>query len=343
MRPNAPISPLLVGNVALGAGRSLAIRMDQVMPMIEFLFDPVFWATVAMLVGLELALGVDNVVFLSLQLAQLPEHQRAQARRFGLAISVLVQIILLYLMIWMTGVDRVAFTVAGWSPSWSQLAVLAGGSFLIYKGVSELHLYSEGKSRTAPELPGGLIERTFLAVLIQVAAINAVLSVDTIITAVGITRSVGTIVIAILATTAINYFASGFLTSFIARHRSIRALALALLIVVGGSLIAEGLGVAIEPLLLYAVFGGGTAVLAAIKLGEKMQTGQEDVSVTAATRAEPIIEPIVEPEALPADEINAPIEVVALEEPVQPVQKSAPKRRSQRRKASSKVKPAPQE
>lgn len=314
--------------------------------MIEFLLDPAFWATLAILVGLELALGVDNVVFVSLIMARVSEEQRVRARRIGLAVSALVQIVLLFVMLWIVGIDRTAFSMAGWSPSWSELAFLAGGLFLVYKAVSELHFHVEHGARavsvppeTAPELP-------FASAIVQVAAINAVFSVDTIITAVGITRSVEAIVIAILLTTAIIYFSTGPISAFIARHRSVRALALAFLLMIGGSLISEGLGVAPDPALLYSAIGIGALVLAVVKLVEHRGERSSPDIAPPVLREEPVLEPPLEPEEPPEIEPLIEPEIrrdeQALEDPVPPVQKSEPKRRAPRRKRPPKATASPQ-
>lgn len=315
--------------------------------MVEFLLDPAFWSVLAILVGLELVLGVDNVVFVSLITARVPEEQRNRARRIGLAISALVQIALLALMLWIAGIDRVAFTVAGWSPSWSQLAFLAGGLFLVFKAVSELHAHIEhGSLLTAigQQQDGQL---SFAAVIVRVAAINAVFSVDTIITAIGVTRSVEPIVAAILLTTAIIFFAAGRVSRFIAGHRSIRGLALAFLLIIGGTLVCEGLGFAPDRIIIYAAIGLGTFILAVIKLYERWGRGENsDVEVPAA-REEPVLdtptatpdpvassEPVIEPKSVRDED--------ELEVPVPDVQKSEPKRRAPRRKAPRKPKASPQ-
>lgn len=305
--------------------------------MIEFFLDPTVWIAIAMLVGLELALGVDNLIFVSSILAQVPEEQRATARRFSITISVLVQIVLLYLFLEIIGVERTAFSLAGWTPSWSELACLAGGLFLVYKAVSELYLHSEGIERPAGS--NQTIERSFLGGIAQVAALSAVLSVDTVITAVGITRSAWAIVIAILLTSAALYFASGPITAFISKHRSIRVLALAFLLLVGGSIISEGLGAPVGPVLLYSVFAAGAAILLLTKLREHFETGRETTAASADQREEPVLEPITQSIDVAETEITVIDEPVALEETAPPVQQSAPKRRSPRRKSSSRPSP----
>jgi predicted tellurium resistance membrane protein TerC len=302
--------------------------------MIEFFLDPAFWATLAILVGLELALGVDNIVFVSLVMARVPQAQRDRARRIGLAISAIVQILLLFVMLWIAGVERTAFTIAGWSPSWSELAFLAGGVFLIYKAVSELHIHIEHGPRpvTSPPVPD--TELSFAAVIAQVAVINAVFSVDTIITAVGITRSVEVIVIAILLTTVIIYFATGPISAFISRHKSVRGLALAFLLMIGGSLVSEGLGIRPDPVLLYAAIGVGALILAIVKLVERSQIQKIGEPAASQEREEPVLDPVVEAE--PARDEDA------LEEPVPDVQQSTPKRRAPRRKSARKGRASPQ-
>lgn len=302
--------------------------------MIEFLIDPAFWATLAILIGLELALGVDNIVFVSLVMACVPEEQRDRARRIGLAISAAVQIVLLAMMLWIAGVERTAFTLGAWAPSWNELAFLAGGLFLVYKAVSELHIHIEHGPRLPAEPPEPQASLSFAAAIVQVAAINAVFSVDTIVTAVGVTRSPQTIIVAILVTTAIIYFATTPISAFIARHGSVRALALAFLLVIGGSLMAEGLGVAPDPVLLYAVIGVGTLVLGAVKLAAHMGKSPPAAAAMPVERQEPVLEA--------ADEDKSGRDDEALEVPAPIVQESAPKRRAPRRKAARKARASPQ-
>lgn len=301
--------------------------------MIEFFLDPAFWATLAILIGLELALGVDNIVFVSLVLARVPEEQRDRARRIGLAISAIVQIIVLAIMLWIAGIDRTAFTFGPWAPGWNELAFLAGGLFLVYKAVSELHIHIEHGPRLPVELPKTDPDTSFTTAIVQVALINAVFSVDTIITAVGVTRSVEVIVVAILATTAIIYFATAPLSAFIARHKSVRALALAFLLLIGGSLISEGLGVTPDPMLLYAVVGFGTLVLAAVKLSGHLRGRPEPATAVPQERQEPVLE------AAQTDEIARDDE--ALEIPAPIVQESTPKRRPARRKRARRTRASP--
>lgn len=302
--------------------------------MIELFLDPAFWATLAILIGLELALGVDNIVFVSLVMARVPEEQRSRARRIGLAISAVVQIALLAVMLWIASIERTAFTLGAWAPSWNELAFLGGGLFLVYKAVSELHIHIEHGPRPPAEPPERQPAMSFAAAIVQVAVINAVFSVDTIVTAVGITRSAEAIVIAILVTTAIIYFATAPISAFIARHRSVRALALAFLLVIGGSLIAEGLGAAPDPVLLYAVIGVGTLVLGAIKLAGHVGKRPAATVALPEDRQEPVLEAVDEDTSDRDDEaleVSAPI-----------VQESAPKRRAPRRKAARKVRASPQ-
>ncbi len=339
--------------------------------MIELLMEPTFWATLAILVGLELALGVDNVVLVSLIMARVPEAHRKRARQIGLAVSALVQVVLLIVMLWIAGVERTAFTIMGWSPTWSELAFLAGGVFLIYKAVSELHIHIEFGHHPTPPAPESVSELPFAAAIVQVALINAVFSVDTIITAVGVTRSVETIIATILLTTIVIYFATSPISAFIARHRSVRAVALAFLLMIGGSLMSEGLGYSPNPALLYIAIGTGAAVLLLVKLAQRLRRAPDSVSPETVLREEPTIEPVEpaqpvgtepaviaeaepsaniedelaleedEPERAPQEEQPVPDQEV-LEDAAPDVQKSPPKRRAPRRKTARKAKASPQ-
>src|SRR5690606_9612382 len=111
--------------------------------MLDFVFEPAFWASLALLIGMEVALSADNVVFISTVAAKLPEAQRQRILQIGLVAAAIFRLILLAGILWVLGMQRVAFTLAGWSPSWRELILLGGGLFLVYKAVSELHLLVE--------------------------------------------------------------------------------------------------------------------------------------------------------------------------------------------------------
>ncbi|AEQ51430.1 integral membrane protein TerC [Pelagibacterium halotolerans B2] len=238
----------------------------------------------------------------------------------------LVRLALLAILLWLLGLERTAFSFAGWSPTWGQIVLLGGGLFLIYKAVTELHLLVELRAVPTHDPDTGFPDRPALAI-VQLVALSVVFSVDSIVLAVGMTAYVPAMVIAIIAAVVILFFASGSVAAFLARHAAVRAVALSILFVVGTVLMAEGLGMPVLRDYLYIAMGIGVLVLALSKLVHRPSAGQNleptieehgattspVLSVPAAMpieqRAEPSLEPaILVPDAsIEAPAPNAPV------------------------------------
>jgi predicted tellurium resistance membrane protein TerC len=203
----------------------------------EWLLDPHAWLALATLAALEIVLGVDNIIFISILVGRLPEHQRARARTLGLAFAMLTRIGLLLSLAWIMTLTAPLFTVAGKEISGRDLILIGGGLFLLWKSVHEIHDSLEGE-----EAAGGMAPAvsTFGAIIVQIGILDIVFSLDSVITAVGMVDEVSIMIVAIVSAVAVMMFAAGPIGNFVDRHPTIKMLALSFLILVGLALIGEG-------------------------------------------------------------------------------------------------------
>jgi|TARA_A100001391_G_C5072076_1_gene278484 predicted tellurium resistance membrane protein TerC len=260
--------------------------------MLDFVVEPAFWASLVLLIGIEVVLGTENANLIANRAAALPEEQRRRAALLGAGIATIVRLVLLAILLWLLGLDRTAFNLAGWSPNWGQVVLLGGGLFLIYKAVTELHLMVEPYSDPGDAPDAGLSDRPTLAIA-QLVALSVVFSVDSIILAVGMTAYVQAMVIAIIAAVVILFVAAVPIASFIARHAAIRAVALGILFVVGTVLVAEGFGMPVLRDYLYIAMGIGVLVLALSKLIHRPRVaGDLEPSAPTHAPAAPPIAPV---------------------------------------------------
>lgn len=204
----------------------------------EWLSDPAAWSALAALLTLEIVLGVDNVVFISILAAKLPPESQDKARRTGILAAAGMRVLLLLAVGWIIGLETELFEVFDRGFSGKDLVLLAGGLFLIYKATREIHHKLEGEDEHAE----AKVAPTFGAVIAQVMLLDLVFSVDSVITAVGITEYIPVMVIAILGAVVVMLVASRAIYQFVNRHPSVKMLALAFLLLIGMTLIAEGLG-----------------------------------------------------------------------------------------------------
>jgi predicted tellurium resistance membrane protein TerC len=203
----------------------------------EWLLDPQAWIALTTLTLLEIVLGVDNIIFISILCGRLPEHQRAKARTVGLALAMLTRIGLLFSLAWMMTLTEPLFSVLGHAISGRDTILISGGLFLLWKSVHEIHNSLEGsEDGTSPRV----VVATFGSVIAQIAVIDIVFSLDSVITAVGMVDNVTIMVIAIVLAVGVMLFAAGPISEFVDRHPTIKMLALSFLILVGVALIGEG-------------------------------------------------------------------------------------------------------
>ncbi|MCG3188413.1 MAG: hypothetical protein LKCHEGNO_00398 [Burkholderiaceae bacterium] len=206
--------------------------------MAELLIDPQTWIALATLTALELVLGIDNVIFISILVDKLPPAQRESARRIGLAMAMFMRIGLLLVLAWIVGLVAPLFTLFGQEVSGRDLILIVGGLFLIWKSTSEIHQSLEGEEGHA----SSIVKATFAAVIVQIMLIDIVFSLDSIITAVGMVSRVEVMVAAVVASVVLMMWFAGPIGRFVSNHPTIKMLALSFLVVIGVVLIAEGFG-----------------------------------------------------------------------------------------------------
>lgn len=204
--------------------------------MLELLTDPQAWIAFATLTTLELVLGIDNIIFISILVDKLPVEQRVLARRLGLFMAMFMRIGLLLVLSWIIGLVAPLFSVLGQEISGRDLILIAGGLFLIWKSTGEIHQSLEGEEGHA----SGTVQATFTAVILQIMVVDLVFSLDSIITAVGMVDELAVMIAAVIASVALMMVFAGAIGRFVSEHPSIKMLALSFLVVVGVVLIAEG-------------------------------------------------------------------------------------------------------
>ena len=204
--------------------------------MLELLTDPQAWIALATLTALELVLGIDNIVFISILVDKLPAEQQRKARMIGLFLAMFMRIGLLLILSWIVGLVAPLFSVLGRDISGRDLILIAGGLFLIYKATGEIHQSLEGEEGHA----SSAVKATFTAVILQIMVVDMVFSLDSIITAVGMVDEVQVMIAAVIASVALMMLFAGAIGRFVSDHPTIKMLALSFLVVVGVVLIAEG-------------------------------------------------------------------------------------------------------
>ena len=207
--------------------------------MMELLTNPQAWIAFATLTLLELVLGIDNIIFISILVDKLPKAKRDFARRLGLFMAMFMRIGLLLVLAWIVGLVAPLFTVLGQDISGRDLILIAGGLFLIYKSTGEIHQSLEGD-----EEHGGMnkVGATLMSVIVQIMIIDLVFSLDSIITAVGMVDDVRVMIAAVVASVALMMLFAAPIGRFVSDHPTIKMLALSFLVVVGVVLVAEGFG-----------------------------------------------------------------------------------------------------
>jgi predicted tellurium resistance membrane protein TerC len=203
-----------------------------------FLFSAESWAALLTLTVLEIVLGIDNIVFISILAGKLPSERRRRARTLGLALAMGTRILLLLSLTWIMRLTRPLFTVGPQEISGRDLILLLGGMFLLWKSTHEIHERLEGTAEVVHQ--AGLKANTMTSVLTQIALLDIVFSLDSVITAVGMAKEVAVMIAAIVISVGIMMWASGPLGDFVERHPTIKMLALSFLLLIGMALVAEG-------------------------------------------------------------------------------------------------------
>lgn len=215
----------------------------------QLLADPTAWAALGALIVMEVVLGIDNLIFISILTNKLPEAQRERARRIGIAAALLLRLGFLSTVFVIVQLVEPVITVFGRGLSWRDMILIAGGLFLVWKATKEIHHNVDPDPGAAAS---GLAQASFAAVIGQIIVLDAVFSIDSIITAVGMTDHIPIMVLAILVTVAVMLFAATPLAAFINANPSVIMLALGFLLMIGMTLIAEGAGFKIPKGFVYA-------------------------------------------------------------------------------------------
>lgn len=208
-------------------------------PIFDWIGDPSAWVALVTLIVLEIVLGIDNVIFISLLVQRLGKEAAKRARQIGLSLALIFRIALLFLLTWIIALKEPVFTLFTRGFSWRDIVLFSGGVFLIVKATQELHSAVEGSAEESkPTVASG----AFWTIIVQIILIDMVFSVDSIITAIGLADDIEIMVIAVLIAIVVMYLASGWIADFISRHPTTKVLALAFLLLIGVALVADGLG-----------------------------------------------------------------------------------------------------
>ena len=217
--------------------------------MMELIADPSAWIALLSLSALEIVLGIDNIIFISILVGRLPEAQRGRARVLGLAVAMISRIALLFSIVWLTRMTKPLVQIFNDTFSGRDIILIAGGLFLLVKSVLEVHHTMEG----AADPRKSRLFSSFVVIIVQIAVIDIVFSLDSVFTAVGLARAdqVPVMVIAIVISVLVMMFVSRAISEFVDAHPTVKILALAFLVLVGVALIADGTGTHIPKGYLY--------------------------------------------------------------------------------------------
>jgi predicted tellurium resistance membrane protein TerC len=203
----------------------------------EWLADPRVWIAFFTLVALELVLGVDNVIFITILSAKLPEHQQSRARRTGIGLAVISRVLLLFSLSWIIGLSTPLFTVFGFEVTGRDIILVLGGLFLVGKATLEIHQKLEGEEGHA----SAKVKATFASVILQVLLLDVVFSLDSVITAVGMVDQLEIMIAAVLIAAIVMIIAANPIGDFVQQRPTVKMLALAFLLLIGFTLIVEGI------------------------------------------------------------------------------------------------------
>ena len=204
--------------------------------MMDLLTSPEAWAALLTLTALEIVLGIDNVIFLSVIVSRIPEAQARRARQIGLALALVFRIVLLSLLVWLIGLTQDILTVRGIAFSWRDIILIGGGLFLIGKATHEIHAEVEAEEESG-DAPGA---SAFFWVIVQIIVIDIIFSLDSIITAIGMAQDLEIMITAVIIAIVIMYVSAGPVARFVAQHPTTKMLALAFLVLIGVALVADG-------------------------------------------------------------------------------------------------------
>lgn len=248
--------------------------------------DPTAWVALLTLMVLEIVLGIDNLIFISILTNRLPEHQRRKARRLGIGAALIMRLALLATISWIVGLTAPAFTILGNEFSWRDIILIAGGLFLVWKATKEIH-HSVDHEDGKDNLVGETLQLTLGAAIFQILLLDLVFSVDSIITAVGMTEHIAIMYIAVIVAVTVMLLAVNPLSAFIEKNPTIVMLALGFLLMIGMTLIADGMGYKVPKGYIYAAMGFSALVEGLNMLGRSRKARRAKIAAGAGAPNHP--------------------------------------------------------
>lgn len=251
--------------------------------LITLFQDPAVWVALLTLIVMEVVLGIDNLLFISILTNKLPENQRARARRIGIGLALVLRLVLLSAVAWIVQLTTPIFTLFDHGFSWKDLILIGGGTFLIWKATKEIH-HTVDPEPTPDMFDSQAVSLTFTAAISQILLLDLVFSIDSIITAVGMTPHVPIMVIAVIVAVTVMLLAANPLARFIELNPTIVMLALGFLLMIGMTLVAEGFGVHVPKGYIYAAMAFSAAIEGLNMLSRKSKRKKREA--LAAARAD---------------------------------------------------------
>lgn len=225
--------------------------------MMELLTSPEAWAALVTLTALEIVLGIDNVIFLSVIVSRIPPEQAERARKIGLALALIFRLALLSILVWLIGLTQPVLTFGKLVLSWRDIILIVGGLFLIAKATHEIHAEVEARDGNQAEKS---TPSAFFWVIVQIIVIDLVFSVDSIITAIGMVQDIEIMVAAVIIAVGVMYLSAGPVAAFVKEHPTTKMLALAFLVLIGVALVADGFHYHIPRSFIYVAIAFSAAV-----------------------------------------------------------------------------------
>jgi predicted tellurium resistance membrane protein TerC len=242
----------------------------------DWLSDPQIWASLLTLTALEIVLGIDNLVFITILAGRLPAERQNAARQTGLALALITRLALLASIAWIVGLTQPLFELFGHPLSWRDIILISGGLFLLYKGTREIHHRLEGDA-SHDETPRAAA--SFASVIFQIVLLDIVFSLDSVITAVGMANEFWVMATAVVIAVIIMLVASGPVSGFVNRHPTVKMLALSFLLLIGMTLVADGAGFHVPKGYIYAAISFSVMVEALNQLAARRRRRRVSVQV----------------------------------------------------------------
>jgi predicted tellurium resistance membrane protein TerC len=248
--------------------------------LVTLFSDPAAWVALVTLIVMEVVLGIDNLIFISILTNKLPEHQQAKARRLGIGLALIMRLGLLGTIAFIVQLTQPLFTAFGHGFSWRDLILVAGGLFLVWKATKEIH-HNVDPDHGPDMFDRGAVQMSFASAIFQILLLDLVFSLDSIITAVGMTDDVPIMIIAVVTAVTVMLIAADPLARFIGNNPTIVMLALGFLLMIGATLIADGFGVHVPKGYIYAAMGFSALIEGLNMLGRRARRRRQQ-SATAA-------------------------------------------------------------